>query len=135
MFLFLCSMQFFCIFKLFILLQLSCYNFFLSLLPPTPAYLLATVGPLSVVHKSFIPILWLILSPSFHHFPPHISPLIALSLFRVSMSLVLFLSLVYFIISSLDSSYTWGHMVFVFCRLAYFTKHSSLQFHPCCCKR
>ena len=26
-------------------------------------------------------------------------------------------------------------MVFVFHRLAYFTYHHILQFHPCCCKR
>ena len=28
---------------------------------------------------------------------------------------------------SLDSSYKGGHVVFVFCRLAYFTQHNSLQ--------
>ena len=34
----------------------------------------------------------------------------------------------------LDSTYKWDHMVFVFLHLTYFTKHSALQGHPCCCK-
>ena len=38
------------------------------------------------------------------------------------------------LICSLDSTYEWNHLVFVFLWLGYFTKHNVLQMHPCCCK-
>ena len=34
----------------------------------------------------------------------------------------------------LDSTYKWKHTVFVFLCLTYFTKHNTLQIHPCCSK-
>ena len=37
-------------------------------------------------------------------------------------------------VCSLDSTYEWGHMVFVFLWLAYFTYHNILQVHPYCLK-
>ena len=58
------------------------------------------------------------------------SPITTVSLFHDSMPLALFCSF----ICSLDSSLLWGHMVFLFHHLGYFTRHNSLQFHPCCHK-
>ena len=46
-------------------------------------------------HGSFIQILWLIPSPSFHQFPLPLFPLAAVSIFHVSMFLVLFCSWIY----------------------------------------
>ena len=65
-------------------------------LSPTP---IPTVNPHTVVyvHRSFIHILWLVPSPSFHNDPLPSSPLAAVSLFHVSTSLVLFFLLVYFV--------------------------------------
>ena len=64
-------------------------------------------------------------SPYFPCSPP--SPLVTVILFLISMSLVLFWSLVCFV----DSTYRWDHVVFVFHHLAYFTYYNALQFHPC----
>ena len=36
---------------------------------------------------------------------------------------------------SLDSTYKWEYMVFVFLWLAYFSEHNNVQVHPCCHKR
>ena len=110
-----------CIFLfLFILLQLSQFSPFAFLcLVPTPITA-PTVHPHTVVHVhgSFIHVLWLIPAPSFHQsFPlPFLWQLSVCPCFHVSGS-VLFASL----FCSLDSSYKWDHMVFVFYRLAYFT--------------
>ena len=78
----------------------SCPIFPLCTLPsippsaPTP-----TVNPNTVVHVhgSFIHVLSPALSPSFHHYPHYPSPLVAVSLFHVSMTLVLFCLLVCFV--------------------------------------
>ena len=64
---------------------------------------------------------------TFFHLAPPTPTLSAVSLFYVSMPLFLF--------CSLDSTYKWDHMAFVFQLLAYFTSHNNLQVHPCCCKR
>ena len=87
------------IFLLFILLQLSQFPSFPFYSPPPSPPLLTTVNPLSVfpVHESFIQVLWLVPSPSFHHSPSPSSPPTVVSLFHVSMSLVLFFLLVYFV--------------------------------------
>ena len=58
------------------------------------------------VHGSLIHVLWLIPSPSSHHYPLSTSPLVTVSLFRVSVPLVIFCLLVYF--CSLGSSYRRG---------------------------
>ena len=49
------------------------------------------------IHGLFIHVLCLVPSPSSHHYPPSPSPLVTFSLFHVSMSVVLFCSLVYFV--------------------------------------
>ena len=55
--------------------------------PPTP-----TITSHTVVHVSgsFIHVLHLVPSPSFHHYPPSSSPLVTFSQFHVSMPVVLF---------------------------------------------
>ena len=99
------------IFCLFILLQLS--QFF-PFAPSLPSLLLSlTLKSLSLVHESFIHILWLVPSPNSPPPPPT-----AVSLFHVTLSPVLFFS---WNLCSLDFSYKWGHVVFVFHCLAYFT--------------
>ena len=50
--------------------------------------------------------------------PPSLYPLVPTNLFSIPVSLFLF-------------CYT---LSFVFLCLTYFTKHNTLQFHPCCCK-
>ena len=82
------------VFLLFILLQLS--QFFPFCPPPPSQPLSPTVNPLPIVHshESFVYALWLMPSPSFHHYPRPSSPPAAISLFHVSMPLVLFFSLV-----------------------------------------
>ena len=52
----------------------------------------------TVVHVrgSFIHVLCLVPSPSFHHYPPTPSPLVTVSLFHISMPVFLFCSLVHF---------------------------------------
>ena len=49
------------------------------------------------VHGSFIHVLCLVPSPSFHHYPPPYSPLVTVSLFHVSMLVVLFCLFILFI--------------------------------------
>ena len=61
--------------------------------------------------------------------PPH-SALVTVRLFFISMSVVIFCLLVLLI----TFHFWWGHMLFVFHCLIYFTEHNSLQFHPCHCK-
>ena len=100
------------IWLLFNLLQLP--NF-----PPLPLStqsILLLVNPLSVVHvhESFIHVLWWIPSLSFYD-SPHPSPLLQLSVPHFHVSASIFLVSLF---CSLDSSYKWGHMVFVFCQLA-----------------
>ena len=87
-----------------------------SLCPPDPTnsqsiptQLSMSMGHSSMFFEESLPLL--------SNIPPA-SPLATVSLFHVSMSLVLFCSLVF---CSLDSSYKWHHMVFVFHLLAYFT--------------
>ena len=96
------------------LLQLS--QFFPFCPPPPSPPLSPSVNPLSIVHvhESFIHVLWLVPSPSFHPFPLPL-PLLQLSVpcFHASGSIFLIT-----LFCSLDSSYKWGHMVFVFCQLA-----------------
>ena len=80
-----------------ILLQLS--QFFPLCLPlPIPPQA-PTVNPHTVVHArgSFIHALCLVPSPSFHRYPPLPSPLVTVSLVHVSMPVVLFCLLVYFV--------------------------------------
>ena len=79
------------------LLQL-CQPFLLFLPPPSPPSSL-TVNHHTIVHVhgSCINVLWLIPSPSFNQSPPSLSPLTAVSLFHVSLPLVLFWSSVYFV--------------------------------------
>ena len=62
--------------------------------PPTP-----TVNPQPVVHVhgSFMHVPWLVPSPSFPPYTPSPSPLVAVSLFFVSMPLVLFCRFVCFV--------------------------------------
>ena len=64
--------------------------------------------------------------------PTSFSPLITTSLFFISASMFLFCYIRSFYFS--DSTYKWTHTVLVFLSLTYFTKHNTLQFHPCCCK-
>ena len=125
----------FCFLKIFIVIRLQLSQFS-PLCPPLPSpFPTPTINPHMAVHVhgSFIHVLWLDPSPSFHHYPLPPSPLVAFSLFPVSMPRVLFCSLMYFY--SLGSSYMWAHMVFVFHHPAYFTQHNTLQFHPCCGER
>ena len=58
-----------------------------------------TVNPHTVVHVcgSFIHVLCLVPSPSFHHYSPPLSLLVTFSLFHVSMPVVLFCSVVSFV--------------------------------------
>ena len=64
--------------------------------PPTPA---PTVNSHTVVHGcgSFIHVLCLVPSPSFHYCPPTPSPLVTFRLLHVSMPVILFCLLVYFV--------------------------------------
>ena len=81
-----------------LLLCYSCPKFSpFALFHPAPST--PKVNPHTIVHVcgSFIHVLCLVPSPSFHHYLPPPSPLAALSLFHVSMPLVLFCSLVYFV--------------------------------------
>ena len=84
------------------------FPFFPSLFSPSPTF---TVSPHTIVHVygSFTHVLWLVPPFSFHHYPSPSSPLDPVSLFHISMPLVLF--------CSLHSSYKWDHMVFVFHQL------------------
>ena len=70
----------------------SPFSFFCPAYLPTPI-----VNPHSIVHVhgSFIHVIWLVPSPSCHY-SPFSSPRAAVSLFHVSVSPVLFCSLVYF---------------------------------------
>ena len=70
----------------------SCPNFPLCPPRPSPRHPAPTVNPHTVIHVpgSFIHALWLIPSPSSHHSPLPCFPLAAVSLFPVSISLVLF---------------------------------------------
>ena len=81
--------------------------------PPTHHTPTPTVNPHTVVHAhgSFIHVLWLVPSPSFHHHPPLLPASHCQSVTRF-MPVVLF--------CSLGSSYRWDHIVFVFHWLAYF---------------
>ena len=63
---------------------------------------------------------------------PPTSPLVTVSLFLISMSIVIFCLVVLF--SWWGPTYRWDVMVFVFHSLAYFTYYDALQFHPCCHK-
>ena len=89
--------------------------------PPT-----STIRPFTVVRVrgSFIDVLRLIPSSSFHQSPPPSSPPTTVSLFHDSVPLLLFCSLVYSVHQiPLISEITW----YVFHRLAYFTWHKNLH--------
>ena len=82
-----------------------CYSIivvhFFTFCPPPPIpqpHAAPTVNSDTVVHVhgSFIHVLCPAPSPSFHHYPPP-SPLVTFNLFHVSMPMVLFCSLVYFV--------------------------------------
>ena len=116
---------------LFMLLSVSHILPFAPLCPPAP-YFHSQSPHWCPIHESFIDVLWLIPSPSFsQNWLPH-TLLLQLSIpwFHPSDSILLIT-----LFCSLDSSYKWDHMVFVFHHLAYFTYHNSLQFHPCCHER
>ena len=92
-----------------------CFNCILRQLsqffPSWPPLLIPSLAPTdthTVVHVpgSSIHDFWLVLSPSSHHYPPSPSPLVTVSLFHVSLPVVLF--------CSLDSSYRWDHMYLSF---------------------
>ena len=81
------------------LFQYSCLHFspFALLYPSHPPFP-QSVPTLLSIHGSFIHVLSLVLSPSFLHYdPPPSSPLVTVSLFHISMPMVLFYSLVYFV--------------------------------------
>ena len=73
--------------------------------------------------------------------PPH-QPTIYSQFLRVSYGLALSLSNFFIplplpaglLLSFSGSTYEWKHTVSVFLWLTIFTKHSTLQFHPRCCK-
>ena len=120
-------------FSLFIILQLShLFIFFAPLHPAHPSRLQSI--PLCC------PCPWVIhtcsLTAPFPFLPPFPLSLLpscscqSVPCFCVSGSILLDS-----LFCSLDSHYKWGHMVFVFHCLAYFTWHNSFQLHPCCCKR
>ena len=71
------------------------FSLFVLLHPthPTPSQSI----PIVYVHGTFILVFWLVHSSSFHHYLPVPFPLATVSLFHVSMPLVLFCSWVYFI--------------------------------------
>ena len=119
----------------FCLFYYSCPNFPplpFSVQSPHPAHSCSLSPHSCQCPWSSIHVLWLIPSPSFHNSP---QPPFSSSgcrygpCFHVSDS-VLLVSL----FCSLDSSYKWDHMIFVFHGLAYFTRHKNVQFHPCCHK-
>ena len=64
--------------------------------------------------------------------PPHLSPLVTISLFSVFMSLFLFCKYVH-LYHFLDSAI---QVILYDTRLCliYFTQYDNLQVHPCCCK-
>ena len=71
-----------------------------------------------IVYKwTFVP-----LDP-FTHFV-HLLPLAATSLFSVYELVFLFF----------ESTYKWGHMLFVFLSLTYFFQHNALKFRACFCQ-
>ena len=82
------------LFHFLLLFYYSCPNF-----PPLPTFVHSTPTPtvnshaVVHVHESFIHVLCLVPSPSFHHFLPPLYPLLTVSLFHISMSVVLFCSL------------------------------------------
>ena len=99
------------IFNHFIIVLLQLSQFF-PLCPPLPtSHPAPTVNSHTIVHVhgSFIHVLWLVSSHSFHHFPPPPSLLVTFSLIYVSMPVVLFCTLVYFV---LDSTFRWDHGIY-----------------------
>ena len=80
--------------------------------------------PSGFVHVAFIHVPWWSFPLSLPLFPPT-SPLVTVSLFLISMSLVILCLLVCLLISS---SYRWDHTVFAFHRLAYFTSLIYFEF-------
>ena len=88
---------------------LHIFNFFIVILlqlshfPPLPSStqptLYSHINSHAVVHVhgSFIHVLCLVPSPSFHHYAPAPSPLVTVSLLHVSITLVLFCSFVCFV--------------------------------------
>ena len=85
---------FFLMFLIFMLFDYSCPNFspFVLLHPSHPPLSHCRPCPWVIRTCSLS-----ILSPSFHHYQPPLSLLVTDSLFHVSMPLVLFCSLVYFV--------------------------------------
>ena len=85
--------------------------------PPHTHHHLSPSTSFGFVHGSFIHVPWW----PFPLFPPlslSLHPLVTVSLFFISMSLVLFCT---YLFCLLGSTYRWGHVVFVFHHLAYFT--------------
>ena len=61
---------------------------------------------------------------------PSFSLLVTTRLFSISVSLLLFFF--HSLLSFLDCTYQWHHIVLVFLCMTYFTKHNAPQVHPCC---
>ena len=105
-----------------------CYHLYTlyPLLPPSSPFPLVITRTLSVSMVFF----FLILSPS----SPSPTPLPSdscQSILSISVAVcILFICL----ICSLDSTYNWNHMVFVFLWVAYFTEHNTHQAHHAAAK-
>ena len=81
-------------------------------------------------HNFFIPGSLCFVTPSL---PPSLPPLVTTKLFSVSMSLFLFVWLfMCFLVCFLDSTFKWGHKVFVFYLSDLFHLYNVLKVHPCC---
>ena len=85
--------------KYFLLFYYSCTNFspFALFCPAQPLPHTPTVSPHTCPCPWVTCTCSLVLSPSFHHYPPFPTPLVTVSLLHVSTSVVLFCPLVYFV--------------------------------------
>ena len=95
----------------FIVYSITVVPIFFPFCTPPPSPSLSPINPLSIVyvHGSFIHVLWLVVSPSFHHYCPSKLPSGHCQSFPCShASGSIFLASLF---CSLDSSYKWGHMV------------------------
>ena len=102
-------------------------------LPSNPSH--PHLPPLLPPHLGFVHVSFIIILEKLSPF----SPIIPSSFpsryhqFVLNFSVSVYISLAC-LFCWLGPTYRWDHMVLVFHRLAYFTYHNSLQFHPCCCK-